>query len=111
MSEFEHAAVTAIVGESLLAADVKRQLPFVSVSSRAHDGEEWCVTLEVRGGAPMIIPRDAECFADLEVANAGVVVARLVIEEGCVRSLRFEVPAIRWPANPHLIGIAQCPEP
>jgi hypothetical protein len=111
MDEFEHAVLSAIVGQGALTAEARAQLPFISVVERTRDEEGYCLSFAVADGAPTIVPIDGGFTADLEIANFGTATASLEIRDGRFRSLFIEVPASKWPRHPQLVGLAAYPEP
>jgi hypothetical protein len=60
IDEFETAAIKALVAQSLMAADVRRQLPFTRRASRRVEEASLMIELVVAEGMPRIVPGDVQ---------------------------------------------------
>jgi hypothetical protein len=87
MQPFERAAIEFIIGNSLIAGDVRAQLESVSVVDRTRD--RYALTTH------FVVAADAY----------GEVTAYISIEEGHLTELVFEVYGPHWPERPRILGL------
>ncbi len=105
MHPFERSAIDFIIGNSLIAGDVRAQLEYLTVADRTRDRDELTTRFAVAAGAPIVIPRDASMAADLDVDAYGEVTAYITIEEGRLTELVFEASGAHWPEHPRILGL------
>lgn len=105
MQPFERDSIQFMIGESRIAADVRAQLPYVSVVERMRHPDSHTTTFAVDDAAPSIIPHDVDVSADLDVDAYGTVSACLSISNGRVTSLLFDATEPHWPAHPRILGV------
>jgi hypothetical protein len=108
---FERAAIEAVIGSSLVAPDVRRQLAFVTGIASEGVSDALTFHFAVAADAPSIVPGDFEMSEDLMIGEVGVVTVTVSVEGGRLRWLSVDVPPDSWPDRPRLIGIASYPEP
>lgn len=108
MHRFERDAIDVIVGNGIIASDVRRQLANAVVTRREHGGDVVAY-FGVDAAAPAIVPHETELSADLDVDAYGTVTASLTILGGRLMSLAFEAPAAHWPEHPRILGLAPLP--
>lgn len=110
MHKFERDAIDVIVGNGVIAPQVRSQLALAVVTRRAHDAHARVAYFDVDLTAPAIVPHEAELSADLDVDAYGTVEASLTISQGRLVSLDFAAPAPHWPEHPRILGLAPLPD-
>ena len=111
MHDFERYAIEFMIGDGVIAPDVRRQLAYTTVSRRTRDPDQWVTHLAVDPAAPRISPSDAEISADLDVDAYGTMTASLTISDGHLAALAFEMPGLHWPERPRILGLVPYPQP
>jgi len=106
MHRFERDAIEFIVGNGILAPEIRSQLEHAVVRTRITDRDAVTTHFDIADHAPQIVPANLEAADDLDVDAYGVISARVIVTDGRLSSLSFSMLGRHWPAHPRILGVA-----